>query len=86
MKNNKTYKREIDEKKWRLFDLLLHVIITMASTFCAEIISTRYFNNSFGIQILFIFIFLIVLIPIYQLVLAVVEQSTFLRKPFEKKE
>lgn len=66
--------------------MVLHIVFGMVSTFCAEVVTTRYFNNSFGIQILFLFIFIIVLMPIYQFVMAVVEQSEFLRKPFEKKE
>ena len=78
--------KKLDEKKWRRFDVVLQIIFTAIAVILADIVSEKFLNDSFVMELLCCVVFVIILIPIQILIEQIVKQSVFLRKPFEKNE
>lgn len=78
--------KKLDEKRWRRFAFILQDIFIIIAVILGDVVAVKFFDDSFGKKLIFCVLFAIILTPLRVLIEGVVEQSEFLRKPFEKDE
>jgi hypothetical protein len=76
---------DLDEKKWRRFDLAVGCMFDVLAIFIAEQMSERFFGGSFAAGAVIVVIAAVLLNLIKSPILTAVSRSAPLRKFFETK-
>lgn len=79
-------KPNIDEKKWRKLDTAIECILVIIATVIAQMIGTRWFDDSFIATLIIVIVAVSISICVKQFILSIIDNSVFLRKLFEKNE